>query len=327
MISVIIPMYNVEKYISKTIESVLENDFSDYEIILIDDGSIDNTYSICKEYSQKDKRIKLYKQDNKGVSNARNRGIRLAKGDYISFIDADDTISNNYFSTLYNIINDNNLDFVMCAIKTSDNKLLKPFEHDLFICRDNILETLNKTIKYTYPVARLYKKDIILDNKILFNESISYGEDALFNYSLFHHLNSFGYINKTLYYYNIHQDSLTNLSKNDYLDNMMHLINELEAIRISYNDDIFDEELQYYFMQMLTILSKRVFRIEDRNLRRDEYNKLDEAIDNNPLVNNLYHKLKPNIFNNYNSVLVHLFLNKKYDILYHLWHIKNHILS
>ena len=96
MISIIIPVYNVEKYLAKCIDSILNQAFTDWELILIDDGSVDQSGKICDEYACKDNRIKVTHKKNEGVSKARNTGITLAKGEYICFIDSDDWIDVNY---------------------------------------------------------------------------------------------------------------------------------------------------------------------------------------------------------------------------------------
>ena len=113
--SVIIPVYNVEKYLGKCIDSILAQTFRDYELILIDDGSLDKSGEICEQYAMKDSRIVVVHQKNGGVSAARNTGIDKAQGRYITFIDSDDSVENNYLSSMYTISED--IDLVIGGIK------------------------------------------------------------------------------------------------------------------------------------------------------------------------------------------------------------------
>ena len=117
LISVVIPVYNVEKYINQCLDSILRQSYSNLEILLTDDGSTDNSGNICDEYSQKDNRIKVFHQQNKGVSAARNNGIRNASGDFISFIDPDDFIDKDFYEYLLNQIHKSDSDIVFCAFR------------------------------------------------------------------------------------------------------------------------------------------------------------------------------------------------------------------
>ena len=105
-ISVIVPIYNAEAYLNRCLDSIINQTYSDLEIILINDGSTDNSLDICLEYASKDKRIVVYNQTNKGISKTRNKGIELATGDYIGFVDSDDIISPRMYETLYNLMTD-----------------------------------------------------------------------------------------------------------------------------------------------------------------------------------------------------------------------------
>ena len=113
LISVIIPVYNVEKYITKTIESVLIQTYTNFELILVDDGSQDNSGQICDIYSAKDQRVRVIHKKNGGVSSARNVGIDLSSGKYIAFIDGDDFVSEYYLETLHNMLVTNNVDMAV----------------------------------------------------------------------------------------------------------------------------------------------------------------------------------------------------------------------
>ena len=115
-VSVIVPVYNGDEYIESCIKNILNQTLKDIELILVNDGSKDNTLNICKKYADFNSRIVLINQENQGVSSARNKGIDISKGDYICFIDCDDKIDNDYLEKLYNIANEKNVQFVCSDI-------------------------------------------------------------------------------------------------------------------------------------------------------------------------------------------------------------------
>ena len=114
MISVIVPIYNTEKYLKRALNSLLKQTYQDLEILLIDDGSTDSSLKICQEYAKKDHRIKVFHQENKGVSVVRNFGLSVAKGEYISFLDSDDYMEPNMLQTLYQNLIDTESDISVC---------------------------------------------------------------------------------------------------------------------------------------------------------------------------------------------------------------------
>ena len=118
MVSIIVPIYNVEQYISKCIESILAQTYRDFELILVDDGSPDNCGKICDEYAKQDSRVHVIHQENKGVSAARNAGISLAKGEYIMLVDSDDFITENMLEKMHDCIAESGSDIVICGMNT-----------------------------------------------------------------------------------------------------------------------------------------------------------------------------------------------------------------
>ncbi len=116
-ISIIVPVYNVENYIRECLDSILSQTISNFELILVDDGSTDNSGKICEEYQEKDARIKVFHKENGGLSSARNKGIDEAKGEYFCFVDSDDTIRPDYLDTLYTVITSDDSDLAVCDIE------------------------------------------------------------------------------------------------------------------------------------------------------------------------------------------------------------------
>lgn len=175
--SLIIPAYNVEKYIKKCLDSVLDQTYNNYEIIIINDGSTDNTSKILESYKS-NKKIKIINQENKGLSNARNTGVSNAKGDYILFIDSDDFIEKELLEILNKTIKDEDLIRFQIRILDETNKIIKEYKEETFNNLNGI-EAFNKLSKYNLvelAVCYAYKKDTFLKNNYKFEEK-TYHED------------------------------------------------------------------------------------------------------------------------------------------------------
>lgn len=175
--SLIIPAYNVEKYIKKCLDSVLNQTYNDYEIIIINDGSTDNTSKLLESYKSS-KKIKIINQENKGLSNARNTGVSNAKGDYILFIDSDDFIEKELLEILNKTIKDEDLIRFQIRILDETNKIIKEYKEETFNNLNGI-EAFNKLSKYNLvelAVCYAYKKDTFLKNNYKFEEK-TYHED------------------------------------------------------------------------------------------------------------------------------------------------------
>ena len=180
LISVIIPAYNTSKYIKATIESLMKQTYTNLEIICIDDGSTDNTLGVLMDLERKDKRIKVIHKTNTGVSDTRNFGLSIAKGEYIGFIDSDDFVDKHYFEYLLNAINKYNVDIAICDF-------LEVFDESYENCIDNLEDVkikmvLTKKIKEKYKVnvwGKLIRARII--KSVRFNTDLSFAEDTLFS--------------------------------------------------------------------------------------------------------------------------------------------------
>lgn len=183
LISVIIPIYDAGKYLEKCIESILSQTYENLELILIDDGSRDDSGKICDAYAEKDKRVKVIHKKNGGVSAARNTGIENAKGEFIAFVDSDDWIEKNSIEMLYNeIIHEN---ACMSAGKfvriTPKGYVWTPFKERIY-SGNEIAEGIVELIVFLCGpvVAKLFRRDIIVNRNLLFNSDIPMGEDSVF---------------------------------------------------------------------------------------------------------------------------------------------------
>lgn len=196
MISIIIPIYNAEKYLDQCIESCLEQTFSDIEIILVNDGSKDESLKICKKYAEIDSRIKVITIVNQGVSCARNEGLKNASGDYITFVDADDWIENNYIFKLYHAIKTTKTDLVVSGmIKCNElgKKISKQLPSDEMYSEKEIVKCIlnwKNSFLYKGPCTKLYSKKIIEKFGLQFDSSLVFGEDTCFVLDYLKHCNS-----------------------------------------------------------------------------------------------------------------------------------------
>lgn len=164
LISIIVPVYNVEQYLEKCITTIINQTYKNLEIILVDDGSKDSSGKICDDFSKKDNRIKVIHKTNGGLSDARNHGLRIAKGDYIGFVDSDDYIAEDMFETLYNLMENNNSDIsIVSFYEMYNNKLIgvrdsKKLEN--FDKLEAIKELLIDTKIQSYAWNKLFKKEL-----------------------------------------------------------------------------------------------------------------------------------------------------------------------
>ena len=247
VISVIVPVYKSEQHLRACINSILTQTFADFELILVDDGSPDNCPRICDEYAQSDPRIMVIHKENQGVSAARNDGIVASRGIYITFIDSDDYVAENYLHVLLGGAQ-NNVDFV-CAKKMkiyvdrqiSDNS--DAFELDL----SKKIEPAfyDKVSGYTSPWMKLFKREIIVRHNIRFNPTIHYAEDTAFVYEYLSHCTHIRQMPDCVYFYRVYEGSAANKYQKDISNclayrqshfetfiNMLYLTEEINEIII-----------------------------------------------------------------------------------------------
>lgn len=226
-ISIIVPVYNVEKFLSKCIDSILSQTFKDFELILVNDGSADKSLEICKYYKSLDERICIIDKINGGLSSARNAGLEKAKGDYIGFIDSDDYVHPKMFELLYREIIKYNADISICDFEKvynyMDNKNFSyESNHVLVKCLSNIeaIEKINTKNGVTFVIAcnKLYKKNLF--NKLRYKENVIH-EDEFMAHRILYKAERIIYINEPLYFYVQREGSIMNskskISKIDYL--------------------------------------------------------------------------------------------------------------
>lgn len=211
MVSIIVPVYQVEERIGGCIESILAQTDSDFELILIDDGSRDGSLKVCKEYAARDTRIRLFTQENAGVSVTRNRGMEYARGAYIQFVDSDDCIAPHMVQTLVQAIEETKADMVVCGILKrfpDHDEQIQPLHSGKFRVRElqqTYPEIFGNYILYS-PVNKLYRREKIRDR---FLPGLSFGEDYTFNLAYLRSADSVVFVQENLYFYLIAPNSLT----------------------------------------------------------------------------------------------------------------------
>ena len=237
--SIVIPLYNKEQYIAETLDSVKKQSFDDFEVLIINDSSTDNSLNIALSYEM-DKRFHVYTKANGGVSAARNYGIDKAKGTYICFIDSDDWIDKDY---LENLKPKKGLDFVVCTLMYEEkDKWVLPLKTMLYT-QSNIADELNYIVEHMAicsPCCKIIHRDIIESNKIRFDTKVSAGEDMLFIYDYLAACNGkFASMYWGGYHYNVTSESLSHrvvpYNTTIYVMNCLH--NRLVKIGKVYNWD------------------------------------------------------------------------------------------
>lgn len=212
-ISVIVPVYNVEAYLERCVKSILQQTCTNFELILINDGSTDSSGQICDYLANQYENIKVYHIENAGVSNARNMGIQLATGSWVTFIDSDDFVTQDYLATLASAVEGLNVGFVIAPLHHIKNGIVTDLpphsgKTELWSTEETMKELLMTTRTSFFPVAKLFKRDLLADEK--FNTNYHLAEDALFLTELLLKTRcSSVFIDKPIYYYDHREGSAT----------------------------------------------------------------------------------------------------------------------
>ncbi|CDB75077.1 glycosyltransferase [Clostridium sp. CAG:265] len=255
-ISIIVPVYNVEKYLKRCIDSILNQSFTDFELILVDDGSTDNSGEIIDEYAIKDERIKVIHKENGGLSSARNVGIEYSKGNYIAFVDSDDYINKNMYKILYKNAIKYNAEISICNFEYVYENDDVDEEQDIIsekISVNNNIESLEKlysseNIQFIVAWNKLYKKNLF--EKIRYDYG-KYHEDEFIIHKLLYKCNKSVYCYDKLYYYLQRNGSIMgssfNVNKLDVLDAMKERMDFFREIHLKELEYKTQNNYLYYF--------------------------------------------------------------------------------
>lgn len=266
-ISIIVPIYNSEKFIADCIESLINQTYQNIEIILINDGSSDNSYEICKKYQSIDSRIRLVSQVNSGVSKARNKGIEVATGHYIMFVDSDDYADKQLCELLISRNKDSYKDMVFCSylyINAKSGEMIKLPKYDRENNISSVLDLAGENFNFFYlnlyfnsPVCKLYRYELV--KNVIFNSELSLGEDLLFNLDFLEKCEKISFVNEALYFYRIGGGN--SLSSKNYKNRLEMVKTVFDRSQISfrklfkenYNEDLIKAN---YFIEVCLSIKK-----------------------------------------------------------------------
>lgn len=242
-LSIIIPVYNAEKYLEECISSVISQSFGDFELLLINDGSTDNSDEICLKFALQDHRVKVFNQTNKGVSSARNIGLFHAKGEWVTFIDSDDYISEDYFSDFVKKESEK-FDWLFMDIKRiTSAKNPHHLHFDEFrLERKDFIKRFTLYPHFPGPCAKFYKLSIIRDNQIEFDKRLSFGEDALFNLQYLFKCSSMAGLKHGNYFYRAVEGGLSTKIATTKKDQYLYD----EILRVLREENVDDDTISSY---------------------------------------------------------------------------------
>ena len=252
LISVVIPVYNAELLLEKCLDSILTQEYRPLEIVIVNDGSTDKSSEICKKYRDSYEGIIYIEQENRGVSAARNRGLQETRGEYITFIDSDDSIATGYFQVLYENMIREHADLSLVSISDSHGRKMC-VENAVVDFQQNMTDAfgdLNTSFLLYGPCATLYRSDIIKKYNIKFPLSLSYGEDLIFNCKYLNAVNRIICDKRILYYYcRDNQQSLSQKIRPDRLSNELVLCGELRNLFVKKH--VYNHKYESYLQQRI----------------------------------------------------------------------------
>lgn len=303
-ISIIIPIYNVELYLEQCLNSIINQSYSNLEIILVNDGSQDQSAKICDEFGAKDSRIKVIHQLNAGVSSARNSGIKVATGDYITFVDSDDWLEKETYQKMIEVvISHKNPELLMCDFineKNDDEEKISTEIREGFYTKKEIIKELYPTLLVTENFGRipiisacicLFKKELLLCNRINFDVNLKYAEDYLFMSEIILNTDSFYYLkNCYFYHYRQYDQSRSKRYQQEWWNNFLSLNYKLRSVLSENKDYDFSRQLKLQLIHSALFLSSTIF--QDYELKTREKLILLRKLYNDSVLEAAFYKLK-----------------------------------
>lgn len=324
-ISVIVPVYNKQLYLDKTLQSILNQSYDNFEVIIVNDGSTDNSKQICDKYAELDSRIKVYHIENGGVSNARNTGLKYATGDYIQFIDGDDCINENIFEIFKSVLNKEKYDIVFSAynkVDHSDNILnvidigYRGKKSKKEILEDFVYKQV-KTGYYGCVSNKLVKRDIIKNNNLKFNKEITLAEDLDFFIDIYRYSNNYYFLDEKSFNYLQNADN-SSILLYDNLDYYIQLL-----INIKIKDFIVDSG--YYYGNNKKILEQRIvdyvfYDVFYTELNKNNIkNKVIRIYNSDKVMTNLIIKRRVS----FKNIIAFFIKNNRYNLVYNFLYIRS----
>ena len=314
-VSIIVPVYNVEKYIEKCLESLVNQTLEDIEIIVVNDGTKDNSKEKILQYLEKNpQKIVYLEKENGGLSDARNYGMKVAKGEYIAFLDSDDYIEKNMYEEMYKKAKEENSDMVECDFLweylNSEKKVIKQ-KKDI----GKIYESKKQMLVDVRVVAwnKIIKREILEKTKIQFPVGLRY-EDVEFTYKLIPHLNKVSFVKKCFIHYVQRKESIANTQNARTKEIFTVLENVIDYYKKNKWYEEYEKELEYIYTRFLLCSSlKRMCKIEDKKERKIALDKTWEKL------NNKFPKWKKNEILNKNTNMKNLYIKSVNKITYKMY--------
>lgn len=276
LVSVVIPVYNVEKYLGECIESVEKQEYKNIEVIIIDDGSTDASLKIANKYKEKYTNIKVYTKKNGGISSARNYGLKYANGKYIYFMDSDDIADKKIVEKLVNSIEKNNSDLACCGYSYfyKDRKEVADFpDNEILTSNEAKKCILVKDSMKGVVWNKLFKKSLIEKYNLFFNEEINIGEDVEFVMLYLNEIKKVSLVCESLYYYRMRKSSLLNYQNENDLT-IFDVINKITGIdKNLYNEIIDYYALMYFKYYRLLKKTGKIKEVKKLSLIKTVFNK------------------------------------------------------
>lgn len=275
-ISIIVPVYNVEKYINRCLKTIQNQTFTDFEVLIINDGTKDNSAAIAQKFCDTDKRFFLYHKTNGGLSDSRNYGLEKAKGNYVVFIDSDDYLDKNYLKVLHDECINNDADMSYCRFNYSifnlvNMKMPISAKKEVLKKRDALNILIRDNFLHSYAWNKMYKRSLFTENKITY-PSI-YFEDIATSGRLLFHANKLAVSDKYLYYYLKRTNSIMstmNAKKiNDYLLSILIIRNYIEynGAYDDYSYSLKSFARKAHFVNIYSIIRQHLIKLDFRKIR------------------------------------------------------------
>ena len=268
-VSVIVPVYNVEKYLDKCLDSLAKQTLQEMEIIIVNDGSPDNSDKIIAEYTKKYSNFSSYKKKNGGLSSARNYGLKFAKGHYVAFLDSDDYVTYDMYEKMYEKAISNDFDMVVCDVNYV-------YPDKSWIASSNIKEdttNIKKVMNNIYPAAwnKIFKRDLLIDNNLYFKDGVWF-EDIEFIYRVLPYIRSIGVIHQAFNQYVQRPGSITNTVNKKIYDYVYNMNSVVKFYREKGLYDEYKKELEYSYV-------RHVYATFIKNTLKYDYKDFLESVD------------------------------------------------
>ena len=324
-VSIIVPIYKGELYIRQCIDSILNQTYRDFELILINDGSPDNSINICNDYANRDSRVRVFDKENEGVSVTRNFGIEISRGEFITFVDCDDYIDDTFLENGILGMGNNDVDLWVSGLYMEEyfnNDIISSIEYSGFkkiYSVKSLLESLNKDyplICISGPWCKFYKRSILKKYNIVFDKNLSLGEDTDFNLDYLKACNKISFSNKIFYHYRrLSNESLFSKYHSNFYEIHVKIFDKMRDLfyQNKCNDaSTLEFEVMYTNLMIGCIHKEFNFKESSKSKRKMVIKKIGE----NSNINLSY------LLDKKNYILVFLLKLKCYNLLYLIFRIR-----